>query len=367
MNTPATAPATAPDHGTPLQHSFRLTRIGAPLEVAAEPLPQPTGTEVLLRVHACGVCHSDLHLAEGFFDLGGGHKLDLSKGMPLPLTLGHEIAGEVLAAGPLAEGALPGQLRVAYGWIGCETCPACRRGVEQFCDRPRALGVTRNGGFSTHVVVPHPRYLFDYGTLPQAFAATLGCSGLTAFGALSKAAPITHDEPLLIIGAGGVGQAAIAIARAMFGVGPVVADIDPAKREAALAAGASEAVDPQDKELRRRLLKQTDGGFAAAIDFVGMPATAELGLSVVRKGGKLIVVGLFGGSLTIALPTLPLRGINVVGSYVGSLTEMDQLMALARSGVISPTAIETRSLAQAQATLTDLREGRIRGRAVLLP
>ena len=350
----------------PLQHSFRLARIGAPLEAMTDPVPQPTGTEVLLRVHACGVCHSDLHLAEGFFDLGGGNKLDLSKGMPLPLTLGHEIAGAVLAVGPQAEGALPGQLRVAYGWIGCDACPACRRGVEQFCDRPRALGVTRNGGFSSHVMVPHPRYLFDYGTLPQAFAATLGCSGLTAFSALGKAAPITSDEPLLIIGAGGVGQAAIAIAKAIFGVGPVVADIDPAKREAALAAGASEAIDPQDKELRRRLLKQTDGGFAAVVDFVGMPATAEFGLSVVRKGGKLIVVGLFGGSLTIALPPLPLRGVNLIGSYVGSLDEMGRLMALARSGVIAPTSIETRPLDGVQATLDDLRAGRIRGRAVLL-
>ncbi|KNZ33065.1 MAG: hypothetical protein AD742_08355 [Methylibium sp. NZG] len=344
-----------------------MHRIGARLQAAADPLPQPTGTEVLLRVQACGVCHSDLHLADGFFDLGGGLKLDLAKGMPLPLALGHEIAGEVLAAGPQADGALPGQRRVAYPWIGCDACPACRRGVEQFCDRPRALGVTRQGGFSTHVMVPHPRYLFDHGSLPQNFAATLACSGLTAFSALGKAAPITQHEPLLIIGAGGVGQAAIAIARALFCVGPVVADIDPSKRDAALAAGASDAVDPQDKELRRRLLKQTDGGFAAVIDFVGMPATAEFGLSTLRKGGKLIVVGLFGGSLSVALPTLPLRGVNVVGSYVGSLTEMDQLMALARSGVVTPTHIETRPLADAQAALDDLRAGRIRGRAVLLP
>ena len=356
-----------PAHGTPLQHSFRLTRIGAPLQATVEPLPQPTGTEVLLRVHACGVCHSDLHLAEGFFDLGQGQRLDLSKGMPLPLTLGHEIAGEVVAAGPLAGAPAVGQRRVVYGWIGCDACPSCRRGVEQHCDKPRALGVCRNGGFSDHVLVPHPRYLFDYGDLPQAFAATLACSGLTAYGALRKAAPITHDQPLLVIGAGGVGQAAIAIAHAMFGVGPVVADIDPAKREAALAAGASDAVDPQDPDLRRRLLRQTDGGFAAAIDFVGMGATAELGLSTLRKGGKLIAVGLFGGSISVALPTLPLRGVSVVGSYVGSLDEMGQLMALARSGVIAPTRIETRSLDQAQATLDDLRHGRIRGRAVLLP
>ena len=356
-----------PSHGTPLQHSWRLTRIGAPLEAVAEPLPRPTGTEVLMRVHACGVCHSDLHLAEGFFDLGQGQRLDLTKGMPLPLTLGHEIAGEVVATGPDAGAAAQGQRRVVYGWIGCDDCPPCRRGVEQQCDRPRALGVCRHGGFSDHVMVPHPRYLFDYGSLPQAFAATLACSGLTAYSALRKAAPITRDQPLLIIGAGGVGQSAISIARAMFGFGPLVADIDPAKREAALAAGASEAVDPREQDLRRRLLGQTEGGFAAAIDFVGMGVTAELGLSTIRKGGKLIVVGLFGGALTIALPTLPLRGVSVVGSYVGSLDEMAQLMVLARSGVIAPTAIETRRLDQAQATLTDLREGRIRGRAVLLP
>ncbi len=359
---------TADSHpGRPLQHSLRLPRAGAPLEPVDEPLPAPSGTEVLLRVRACGVCHSDLHLSDGYFDLGGGQRMDLTRGMPLPLTLGHEIAGEVVAVGPMAEGAVVGQMRVAYPWIGCGQCPSCRRGIEQHCDRPLALGVCRHGGFSDHVIVPHPRYLFDHAGLPTEFAATLACSGLTAYSALRKAAPVTEQEPLLIIGAGGVGLAAVSIAKAMFGVGPVVADIDAVKREAALAAGASQAVDPQDKELRRQLLRQTDGGFASAVDFVGMPATTEFGLSTLRKGARVIVVGLFGGSLSLALPTLPLRGVGIVGSYVGSLAEMGQLMELARRGVLTPLPLEKRRLDQAQATLDELRQGRIRGRAVLLP
>src|SRR5690606_23722263 len=145
------------------------------------------------------------------------------------------------------------------------------------------------------------------------------------------------------------------------------ADIDPRKRKGALEAGASEAVDPADPETRRRLARQPGGGFSAAIDFVGAPSSAEFGLSLLRKGGKMIAVGLFGGAIELALPLLPLRSISLVGSYVGSLDEMNELMALARQGKLEPTKIETRSMGQAQATMDALRAGRIAGRAVLVP
>lgn len=360
---------TAPDspQGLPLQRSLRLTAFGAPLQAMSDPVPVPEGSEVLLRVSACGVCHSDLHLADGYFDLGNGQRLDIARGTPLPLTMGHEIAGDVIAVGPLADPALVGQRRVVYPWIGCGECALCARGAEHLCGKPRALGINRPGGYSNYVLAPHPRYLFDFAPLHDAFAATLACSGLTAFSALRKAAPISVQEPLLIIGAGGVGQAALAIAKAIFGVAPVVADIDPAKRAAALAAGAAETLDPQDVEARKRLMKQTGGGFAAAIDFVGAQPSLELGMAMVRKGGKVIVVGLFGGSISIAIPTLPLRAISVAGSMVGSLAEMGELMQLARSGAIQPLPIEERALEDADGVLQDLRAGRVRGRAVLAP
>ena len=121
-------------------------------------------------------------------------------------------------------------------------------------------------------------------------------------------------NPLLIIGAGGLGLAAINLSLALYGVGPVVADIDASKRQAALDAGASAAVDPADPDIRERLMKET-GGFSAAIDFVGAESTTGFGLALLRKGGRIYVVGLFGGSMEIPLATLPLRAVGVVGSF----------------------------------------------------
>ncbi|MFC3226804.1 alcohol dehydrogenase [Marinibaculum pumilum] len=348
------------------RRSFKLVEFGGPLQEVTEAPPQPEGSQVLLKVRACGVCHSDIHIADGYFDLGHGQKMDLGRGIKLPRVLGHEVVGEVVAAGPEAEGVAPGDRRIVFPWGGCGQCLLCRQGNEHICARPRSHGTTLDGGFSTYLLADHPRYLVAYDPLPDAFAATLACSGLTAFGAIRKAAPVDADHPLLIIGAGGLGLAAVGLARAVYGVGPVVAEIDPAKRQAALDAGASEAVDPNEEGIRKRLL-QAKEGFASAIDFVGAQSTAELGMALLRKGGKLIVVGLFGGAIEVPVPTLPLRAIALNGSYVGSLEELRELVDLARAGHIQPVPLETRPLDAAQATLDDLRAGRIRGRAVLTP
>ncbi|MGA8715655.1 MAG: zinc-binding dehydrogenase, partial [Roseiarcus sp.] len=179
-----------------------------------------------------------------------------------------------------------------------------------------------------------------------------------------KAAPVDAENPLLIIGAGGLGLAANNLVRALYGVGPVVADIDASKRKAALDAGASAAVDPADSDVRRSLMKET-GGFSAAIDFVGAESTTGFGLALLRKGGRIYIVGLFGGSIEIPLATLPPRAVGVIGVYVGSLPELRELLALARHGRLKPTPIEIRGLDAAQQSLDDLRAGQVRGRIVL--
>lgn len=352
--------------GTEMRRSFKLTRFGGPLEEVQEAPPSPSGTEVLLRVDACGVCHSDCHIADGYFDLGHGQKFDLSRGLKLPHVLGHEIVGTVAAVGPDAEGVAIGDRRVIYPWLGCGDCLHCRTGAEHLCSRPRAHGVDVDGGFSSAVLVRHPRYLLEFDPLPETFAATLACSGLTAFSALKKAQPFDAQNPLLVIGAGGLGLAATRIAQAVHGVAPVVADIDPAKRQAALEAGAASAFDPGDADATKRAIREA-GRFAAAIDFVGATSTAQLGLGALNKGGRLIVVGLFGGSLDIPLPTIPIRSVSVIGSYVGSLAEFGELIAIARAGKIEAMPIETRPLEAAQQSLDDLRQGKIKGRAVLKP
>jgi D-arabinose 1-dehydrogenase-like Zn-dependent alcohol dehydrogenase len=346
--------------------SWKLTRFKAPLAEVIESPPAPKGAEVLLRVSACGVCHSDLHIADGYFDLGHGQKLDLGPAVKLPRILGHEIAGVVEELGPEATGVRIGDRRAVYAWGGCGQCALCRAGQENLCARPRNLSVHLDGGFSNYVLVEHPRYLVEYEPLAAPFAATLGCSGLTAFSALKKAAPVDAANPLMIIGAGGLGLAAVGLARALYGMGPIVADVDAGKRQAALDAGASAVVDPADPDARKKILAET-GGAASAIDFVGAESSAAFGLSVLRKGGRIFMVGLFGGAISIPLATLPLRGVSLVGVFTGTLPEFRELLALAREGKVKPGPIETRPPDMAQQSLDDLRAGRIRGRVVLAP
>ena len=257
-----------------------------------------------------------------------------------------------------------GDRRAIYAWGGCGRCAQCRAGHENLCAKPRSLSVHADGGFSNYVLVEHPRYLVEYEPLAAPFAATLGCSGLTAFSALKKAAPVDAEHPLLIIGAGGLGLAAVSLCHALYGIGPIVADVDATKRQAALEAGASAVIDPADPDARKSLLADT-GGMFSAIDFVGSEKSAGFGLSVLRKGGRLFVVGLFGGSLAISLPTLPSRAISIIGVFTGTLPEFRELMALAREGKVKPAPIETRPLETAQQSLDDLRAGRVRGRVVL--
>jgi alcohol dehydrogenase/propanol-preferring alcohol dehydrogenase len=164
--------------------SFQLETFGKPLAQVLRQTPTPQGSEVLLRVSHCGVCHSDVHLHDGYFDLGGGDKLDLGRSIQPPRTLGHEIAGTVVALGPAAKGVAVGDRRVAFPWIGCGECGLCAAGQEHLCNRPQALGVNRDGGFADHVLVPHARYLIDYGSLPAEQACTYACAGLTAYSAL---------------------------------------------------------------------------------------------------------------------------------------------------------------------------------------
>jgi D-arabinose 1-dehydrogenase-like Zn-dependent alcohol dehydrogenase len=168
-------------------HRQSLIAYGAPLCDTVADLAEPKGTEVLVRVTRCGVCHSDLHMQEGYFALGDGKQLDVRAGRTLPFTLGHEIAGNVERAGPDAD-ATSGAAVAVYPWIGCGRCPACKAGDENICIAPRHHGITIDGGYATHVLVPHARYLIDYAPLSASYAGALMCSGLTAYAALKRLA-----------------------------------------------------------------------------------------------------------------------------------------------------------------------------------
>lgn len=345
--------------------SYQVAEFGKPLARNEKAPPAPKGPEVLVKITASGVCHSDVHLWEGGFDLGGGNRLQAPPPDALPLTLGHEILGEVAAVGPDAKGVKVGDKRLVFPWIGCGTCAVCAKGDEHLCLKPQALGVNRDGGYASHVLVPHYRYLLAYDGLDADLAATYACSGLTAYSALKKVGRLGAGESLLIIGAGGVGLAGVRFAKAVTGVAPIVADSDPAKEAAARAAGAADFVRADD-QAAKSIFKLT-GGVSAAIDFVGAESTARLGDRALRKGGKLVIVGLFGGALTLPLPLIPIRAIAIQGSYVGSLAELGELLALAKKGISQPMPITQRPLDQAGQSLADLRDGRITGRVVLKP
>ena len=220
--------------------SYQIAAYGEPLRRADRETPEPTGSEVLVRVLACGVCHTDVHLREGYYDLGNGKKLDLSQFQTLPLTPGHEIVGEVAAMGAEVSGVSTGDRRIVFPWIGCGACDVCVAGRENFCLTPRFMGTRVDGGYSDFVVVPHARYLIDPSGLGDELACTYACSGLTAYSALKKVAPLSQSDSLVIIGAGGVGQMAIRLAGAVVEAEVLVADIDDVKLEAARDPGFSE-------------------------------------------------------------------------------------------------------------------------------
>jgi D-arabinose 1-dehydrogenase-like Zn-dependent alcohol dehydrogenase len=344
-----------------------LIEYGKPLEATEVETPRPGGSEVLLRVSHCGVCHSDLHLQDGYFALGGEQKLDVRGLRSLPFTFGHEIAGTAEAVGPEAQGVAVGKRYAAYPWIGCGTCPVCARGDEHLCNAPRALGITVDGGYASHVLVPHPRYLMDVDGIAPEIAGPLMCSGLTGYSAVRKALPYLRSGPLLVVGLGGVGMMGLQFARALTDAPILVADIDAAKRDAALRLGASAAFDPADAGARKGIVKSSAGGAGAALDFAGSDKSLGFAQSVVAKGGAAIVVGLLGGSFSLPVPMFPLRALTVMGSYVGSPAEAREMLDLVKAGRIAPIPVELRPLEATSRSLDDLRAGRIVGRVVITP
>jgi propanol-preferring alcohol dehydrogenase len=327
----------------------------------------PKGTEVVVEVTRCGVCHSDLHLQDGYYDLGGGKRLSLAdRGVNPPVIMGHEVLGRLVAKGPDAPVAddMMGKTFLVYPWLGCGSCEICQRGEENYCAMPNSIGVYRAGGYAERCLVPHPRYLVDVTGIDPTLAATYACSGLTAFSALKKVQISKERDWLLILGLGGVGLSGLEIAKALGYRNIAVADIDPAKRELAVASGASLVVDPRDADALAILQAKT-GGIAAAIDFVGARATAEFGTNALRKAGTYVIVGLFGGDISLSLPLIVLRALTLRGSYVGNLGELRELIDLVKQGRVKPMPVEAVPMAEVNSALDRLRAGHVSGRLVL--
>ena len=347
--------------------AYAVQRFCEPLEILDTADPVPKGTEVVIEVTRCGVCHSDLHIHEGYYDLGGGKKLSLAdRGVTPPVVMGHEVLGRLVARGPdapIADSEI-GKTFVVFPWLGCGECDICKRGDDNLCPKPNAIGVHRGGGYAEKCVVPHPKFLVDATGVDHTLAATFACSGLTAYSAVKKVQADREKDTILVIGAGGVGQSAINILRMLGHRNIAVADIDPMKRDNALKAGASLAVDPRDADALANVQKMP-GGIAGALDFVGAPSTANFGIAALRRTGTYVVVGLFGGDITLSLPLVILRTIVIRGSYVGNLAELKELIGFLREGKIPALPVEEIAMAEVNTALTRLREGKVKGRLVL--
>jgi propanol-preferring alcohol dehydrogenase len=353
--------------------AMRLVEYGTPLRLEEIEAPR-ADNGVLVKVVAAGVCHTDIHVISGSYDLGNGSLLKMAdRGIRLPITPGHEIAGEVVDLGVFdgKTAIREGERVVVFPWLGCGTCRKCVAGYENYCEvKPSSIGIFQDGGYAEYVSVPHPRYLVPAAGLRAEEAAPLACSGLTSYSALNKCR-LESEELLVIIGAGGLGTTAIQLANRTTGARVVVLDIEDSKLELASKLGADQTVNTSGLERKaviETIKKENVGrGADAVIDFVGNPETSGLGFDLLTKQGRLVLVGLFGGAASFSLPLFPLRGAQAIGSFTGTLTELSELVQLAANGVVRPVVSARYKLDEANQVLQKLGKGEISGRAILRP
>ena len=347
----------------------RIVKPKESLEVQQLETPKPRGSQVLIRVESSGVCHSDIHLWEGGYEGPGGQLLKTTeRGVKYPLTPGHEISGIVDSLGEEAEGFTKKDKVLVYPWIGEGLCPACRIGQENLCDKPRSLGVYTDGGYAEYVLVPSYKYLVKIeDDMEMNASATLSCSALTAYGAV-KNTSLKPDDNVVIVGAGGLGLMAMQLAKAVTGSKVIAMDLDDEKLRAAKKNGADSVINSKKEDPVKTVMELTGKmGADAVIDFVNASKTVEADMQFLRRRAKLVLVGLFGGELKLSLVSMPTRAYRLIGSYTGTLSDMVELVSLARRGVIKPLVSNRFKLDQATEALTMLKEGRIIGRGVINP
>lgn len=353
------------------------------LEMVRLPVPEPGPGEVLLKVIACGVCHTDLHVMLG------------EVAFPTPAVLGHEVSGEVVACGEGVDVVKPGDSVVSAFIMPCGTCEACARGRDDLCHKffsmNRLNGVLYDGssrlrresgepvamysmaGLAEYAVVPAT----DVFPIPEGVdretAAILGCAAFTAYGAVSNVGEVRPGYSVAVVAAGGVGLSLIRMAR-IFGATRIIAvDVDDTKLGAARESGATDTVNSSDRDPVAAVRELTGGvGVDVAFEALGRPATFEQAFAMVRDGGTMVPVGIADGPATAAIGITHLvrRGIRIAGSF-GARTRSDMpvLLELVASGRLSLEGMITRKvgLAEADQVYRDLAAGKVTGRALVLP
>ena len=321
--------------------------------------PVPRGGEVLVRVTAAGLCHSDLHV------------IDAGR-FPTPFTLGHEVAGQVAAAGPDATGIAPDDPVVVYGPWGCGRCLRCLAGRDNYCDRRAelswaGLGLGRDGGMAEYLLVPAARYLAAIGDLDPAQAAPLTDAGLTPYHAIQRCRAALRDgTTVVVIGIGGLGHLAVQLLRAL--TPSQVIAVDVRDEALALAARCGAHVSLPAAPDAHRHVRTASGGHGAdvVLDFAGTDATLELAARSLRADGDLVIVGSGGGHLAVRKPSTLPAGSRVSLPFWGERDELTEVVALARAGALR-VEVERFPLSAAPEAIDRLRAGTLQGRAVLIP
>ena len=348
--------------------SYDLIEWGKPFEKSQHALPEPTLSEVLIRVTAAGLCHSDLHVQKGYMDLGEEGRLTFAeRGAQLPMTFGHEIAGIVEAIGDKVKNVSIGQQVLVFPWIGCGDCLACNENRESDCSAMRIIGLKQKGGFATHCIIENEKFLVDIYGLDAAEVVPHACSGITVYNALEKIGPLRDGEWLAVMGCGGLGLNAIAIARAMGFDNIIGIDIDNSKLDAAYEMGASKTLNSKSANAVAELQRIAESRLMSVIDTFGGESTGQLAVRTLAKAGQYLLVGQAGGDFKMPQVWLPQKAMTVRGSHVGNSTQLRKLIDMVRAGKVKQMPIERRQLSGINQAVEDLKQGRVTGRIVFQP
>lgn len=327
-----------------------------PLAIQEVDPPKPEADEVLIEVEACGVCHSDLHVADGDW-------VQFARIVKKPLILGHEIAGRVVEKGTAVRNLQVGD-RVGVPWLhwSCNDCEFCREGNENLCVRQKITGVTVDGGYAEFASAPASHAVKIPNGLSAIEAAPLFCAGVTVYRAL-KQAKICRGQRLAIFGIGGLGHVAVQIGKAL-GADVIAVDVTEEKLALAQSLGASRTYDAASADVERGL--RAIGGVHAALVTSAAKAAYDAAFKCVRPSGTLLIVGLPAENICFPPILLAAREIRMQASAVGTRQDLLETLAIAAQGKVR-CEVSTRPLAQANAVLDDLRGGRVSGRIVLSP
>ncbi|MFE1322373.1 NAD(P)-dependent alcohol dehydrogenase [Kitasatospora phosalacinea] len=336
--------------------------VGGHPEVVTVPDPEPGPGQVLLKVTAAGVCHSDIAVMSW-----PAEQLPF----PLPLTLGHEGVGTVAALGAGVTGLTEGESVAVYGPWGCGSCAKCAEGKENYCLRAGSLGIMppglgAPGAMAEYMLVDDPRHLVPLGDLDPVRTVPLTDAGLTPYHAIKRSLPkLVPGSTAVVIGTGGLGHVAIQLLRAMTAARVVALDVTEEKLALARAVGAHEAV-LSDGAAAGKVRELTAGlGAQAVFDFVGAPPTTALAGQLAAVEGDVTIVGIGGGTLAVGFGALPYE-VSVTSPYWGSRSELVEVLDLARAGAVD-VHVETYGIDEAPLAYERLHAGKVNGRAVILP